>query len=359
MSDSKKPISKTDKDKKNMDSKQTTKPAVVKKVATKKPNNTEEDKRTKAAIDKYKDTPLGELYEDLNGTQSYKDILQARRDELLKAKSIVDSGKRKIAIAKTSENTVDIEFRYQKDKTFKNHYIPKGNFNIITSDSEGTPAQQRDRVMGRSQERAISQEQQTFSSPGIIFKEHNAPARQVNITSTLEQRQDRVIGAEQQPQQMMQRPAPAQAPIQGNANAGQMMQRPVAQPTPAQVAPAPMMAPQAAPMMQPMPQQQVAPAVAPAQPAQPVAAQPAQPQKDLNAHKKHKLWPLYEQIELASKRTKTHRIILSFTVVISILLALLLSFFILWGFAINWQFEEFVKGDVGSAFSGLFSPLFK
>lgn len=302
MSDSKKTVTATDKDTSKKETKATTKPAVVKKVSTKAAE--EADKKTKVAIDKYKDIPLGELYEDLNGTQVYKDILQARRDELLRAKSIIDSGKRKLAIAKTSENTVDIEFKYQKNRTFKNHYVPKGNFNVVgpTATPDQGVQPQRDRVLGRSQERTISDAQPSgyTSNTTIIFRNQPAQARQVNITSTLEQRQDRAVG-QQEPQQMAQRPAPAPTPAPAgqpaNPNAGQMMQRPApaAQPAaaPAQPMPMPMPMPQQQPAMAPMmaQPQQVAPVQQVVQPqpqpqAQPVAATPA---RDPNAYKKHKL----------------------------------------------------------------------
>lgn len=340
-------------------------------------NTTDNEKLTKIAIEKYKDIPLGELYEDLNGTQVYKDILQARRDELLRAKSIVDAGKRKIAIAKTNENTIDIEFRYQKNETFKNHYVPSGNFRVVgastPSDDNTTPQVQRERVMSRSQERTIADPQtQTVAATLVFKKDTQAPQRQVNITSTLEQRQDRVtttvVGT--MPQQQPQ-PAPAQPAPAANPNAGQMVQRPVQPMSQAQPAPAP--APAA--MMQPQPQQ---PAMAPmmAQPQQ-LAPQMQQPQqlqpqqqpqpqpqaavvkKDPEAYKKSKLWPLYEQIELISKRTKSNKLLLYFSITLGVLLALLIGFIIIWGFAANWNFDKMGEGTILEDFGNLFRPFIK
>ncbi len=379
MSDSKKKTSKANKVEK------TTKPAVVKKAASKSAAITPEEKQLKAAIDKYKDIPLGELYEDLNGTETYKDILKARREELIKAKSIADSGKRKVAIAKTSENTIDIEFRYQKNSSFKNHYVPTGDYKVVgsgsrESDSEDGAGNRRQREITRSAERTVAQEQYFTTSPET-FVRSNKPAapRQVAITSTLENRADRPIADAP----VMQRPTPTPAaatpaqpmPQQAPMAGPQAMPQP--EPTPMAPQPAPAGAPMGpaqgmpqAPFGQPQqlqPQQQ--PAFSPIMTAAPTqapvnqAATSAAPVVKVTAveeelHKKHKLWPLYEQIELVSTRSKTSKGILVISVIATVILTLLVGVFILRGFAVQWNWDEFVHGSFADSFQQLFGPLF-
>ncbi len=344
--------------------KKTTKPAVVKKVST----NNAEERQMKAAIDKYKDIPLGELYEDLNGTEVYKDILRARREELVKAKSIVDSGKRKVAIAKTSENTVDIEFKYQKNASFKNHYVPKGDYKIVGSTGsdndmeDGAPARARERIINRSEERIISEQQASIGNVSLIRSHSPEAPRQVTITSQLEQRQDRVISAQPAPVPMAA-PAATPTPQPQPQPAMAPMAAPAATPTPQpQFQPQPVMAPMATPMEQqpftptmPQPMATPVPTTTPGVATQPAVA----PTEQVALHKKHKLWPLYEQIEIVSKNAKSSKVVFTFTIILSAILAILVALFVLWGFAINWDFPQFIDTPIQDAFSNLFSPLFK
>lgn len=245
-----------------------------KSLVTQKTTKKINDQVSMEVITKYKDVPLNELYNDLEGMKEYRKILTTRRDELIRAKSIIDSNKRKIAIAKTMENTFDIQFKLQ-DATFKNHYVPSG-FKVVQH--EEMPQQQvHDRVMGRSTERQL-----TDSTPVVIHRKEPTQVIHNNYHTTI---------INNQPQQQLP-PQPVQQKQVG-------------------------FVPQTITLY---PQQQ-----------------PAVTEIEITKPNYSIVWPLYERIKQIIKPRKYSSFIFPLIVIASILVALSLAFIIIWGFAVGWK----------------------
>ena len=223
----------------------------------------------------------------------YRAILLERRDELVKAKSIIDSDRRKIAIQKTLENTYDIQFKLQ-DATFKNHYVPHG-FSVINKQQETPNNNLHDRVMQRSQERELTQQ------PVIIHhKDKVEQPRQVvhNHYHTT------IINNEQKPIQ------PIQQPIHQDFVPKTITLYPQVQPT---------------------------------------------TQIEVSKPKYSIVWPLYERIKELIKPRKYSSIIFPFIIIATILVAASLAFIIIWGFSVGWSnFNDDVFGSIGKFFENVF-----
>lgn len=264
-------------------------------VPTKNKKNNQE--QVIKIVTKYKDVPLNELYNDLEGMKQYRAVLLERRDELIKAKSIIDSNKRKIAIQKTLENTYDIQFKLQ-DATFKNHYVPHG-FSVINKQQETPNNNLHDRVMQRSQERELTTQQPVV----IHHKERTEPPKQVvhNHYHTT------IINNEQKPiQPVQQHPQPVQQGFIPQT----ITLYPQVQPT---------------------------------------------TQIEISKPKYSIVWPLYERIKELIKPRKYSSIIFPFIIIATILVAASLAFIIIWGFSVGWsKFGDDVFGSIAEFFENVF-----
>lgn len=322
-------------------------------LVVKKPKQKVNKKDTKTnrekQIEKYKDVPLGELYQDLNEMKSYVDILTQRRDELLRAKSVVDPQRRKEAIQKTLDDTFMVQFKYQ-DATFRNHFQPSGLMVVGTSkNNEAAPSHDfGPRVIHRSHERPIydnieqpniSHIQITQREPSQLYRVHNGMEnRGINTPyASPIPNQPGYIQDQRQLQQMgmQDRGAPVQ---QQAPNMMQMQQPPMLQ--------------------QQMLQQQTTTTTTTQTIEQDNGIQPIRIiEKPIIISQVRKLdvWPLYEKIQYILNNRKHSKILMTLIIIFSILTIFGVVFIILWGFAVDWSNWDM---DIGKAFTDFYKPMF-
>lgn len=317
---------------------------VVKKETPKKNDNIIDQEK---AIKKYKDVPLGELYQELGGMRNYIEILEQRKKELLNAKSILDKNKRKIAIQKTIENTDDVKFKFQ-EATFRLHSIPTTTkLDVVKNSNEkndGDSSQPNEfptnRVMQHSEQRNIAPETKIVRQEFV--RRNPFENKEVNLSSQMQRSDLRQVSpmaqSSQQPEQIQQTNMPVK-------NFGPQQQVPTQNITNVfiqQVAPQP-----GVPQPQQAPQPLVTPETKPLVAPQPIA----QASGDVDVK------PLYDKIHQIISKTKEPKVLYAFIVLVGVLLSLGVGFILIWGFASNWEFNGMQIGsDLKEFFTNLFNP---